>query len=302
MGLKRPAHRYAVLGLGVASELRLPELAPDTAARPADIAIRRGPVRHPPDAPAALAVVGDVTFLRSAAGGFRVQAGADITVDPRPGAEPGEVRDFLLGPVLGIVCHQRALLPLHASAIVAGGGAVAFAGPSGAGKSTLAAHFLARGYAVLSDDVCALDIAAGRPIARPGVQRLKLWPDALQRLGRTPTPGGHDKRRLPTPATNAVSPVPLNRVYLLAEPAADARFEIAPLTGAAAATALMANLFRRQYLAPMGLLAQAFGAATALARAAPVFVLRRSGELAELEREADRLERHFALSPQDASA
>ena len=301
----RPEHRprrYAVLGLGVESELPLPELTADEAARPADLTIRLGPVRHPPDAPGPLAVAGDVTFLRSAAGGFRVEAGAHIVVDARAGADPNEVRGFLLGPVLGIVCHHRALLPLHASAIVTRGGAVAFAGPSGAGKSTLAAHFLARGYPVLGDDVCALDPANGAPRVRPGLQRLKLWPDSLERLGHTRATGDDEKRRLPLPAACVASPVPLACIYALAEPAADGRFEIAPLAGAAAAGALMANLFRRQYLAPMGLLTQAFAATTALARTVPVFALRRSGRFPDLEREADRLERHFALAAQGASA
>ena len=47
--------------------------------------------------------------------------------------------------------------PLHATAVVVDGEAVAFLGDCGYGKSTLGAAFLARGFPLLTDDVLALE-------------------------------------------------------------------------------------------------------------------------------------------------
>ena len=115
---------------------------------------------------------------------YLVRGGREIVVDPSPGGSERNLRLFLLGSALGILCHQRGLLPLHANAIVVEGGAVAFAGHSGAGKSTLAAHFQRSGYEVLCDDVCMISFdEAGRPFAWPGLPRLKLWGDAAAAFG-----------------------------------------------------------------------------------------------------------------------
>src|SRR6185436_17962029 len=59
----------------------------------------------------------------------------------------------LVRSVTGAVLQQRGLLPLHASALLLGAGAIALLGPSRAGKSTLAAALARRGHPVLADDV-----------------------------------------------------------------------------------------------------------------------------------------------------
>ena len=92
---------------------------------------------------------------------------------------------YLLGSARGALLHQRGLLPLHANAVVLAGRAIAFCGHSGAGKSTIAAWFHDRGDPILADDICAVDGAAtGEIIAYPGVPRLRLWRDALEKGGR----------------------------------------------------------------------------------------------------------------------
>jgi energy-coupling factor transporter ATP-binding protein EcfA2 len=91
---------------------------------------------------------------------------------------------YLLGPVLAFVLRLRGTTCLHASAISVGGRTVALVGPSGAGKSTTAAAFAARGFAVLTDDMLALDEQCESVIAHPGYPRLRLWPDAARILGQ----------------------------------------------------------------------------------------------------------------------
>src|SRR4029079_11482739 len=48
---------------------------------------------------------------------YLVRNGQEIVVDPVPGGSERNVRLFLLGSALGILCHQRGLLPLHANAV-----------------------------------------------------------------------------------------------------------------------------------------------------------------------------------------
>jgi hypothetical protein len=89
-------------------------------------------------------------------------------------------------------------------------------GHSGSGKSTLAAEFDRRGFDVLSDDVVPVD-PAGRAI--PGYPRIKLWDDALERLG-VATDGlerindEHEKFQLPLRRTD-LGPLPLRWIYVL---------------------------------------------------------------------------------------
>lgn len=116
---------------------------------------------------------------------YRVSHGEEIVVDAAEGAPPLNVRTYLLGSVFSVLCHQRGLLPLHASAIRYGGGVAAFLGNSGEGKSSLAAHLAKRGHSVVADDLCLVE-TAGREQAEviPSAPWLKLWRASLDQLGR----------------------------------------------------------------------------------------------------------------------
>jgi hypothetical protein len=134
---------------------------------------------------------------------YYVSNGSEITVQPCPHAAPLDVRGFLLGNVFAVLCHQRRLLPLHASAVRMGGGVVAFLGASGAGKSTLAAYLSGAGYPVVSDDICLLDPSApAESRVIPVAPWLKLWRASLEALGHSTddlqqTFTDEDKFRLP---------------------------------------------------------------------------------------------------------
>ena len=68
--------------------------------------------------------------------------------------------------------------------------------------------------------IALIDTDGDPPEARPGISALKLWPDALAHLGHSPEAGarlddGTDKRRLEM--QRGLGPVPLRRIYLLAD-------------------------------------------------------------------------------------
>lgn len=89
---------------------------------------------------------------------------------------------YLLGPVLGLMLRLRGVICLHASAVAIGGRSVAFAGSAGAGKSTTAAAFSKLGYAVLSDDIVALEERNGAFYVVAGHPQVCLWPESAKML------------------------------------------------------------------------------------------------------------------------
>lgn len=106
---------------------------------------------------------------------YLVEGGSRVTIAPQVAPGSPDLRLFLLGAAFGQICHQRGVMPIHATAVEVDGRAVLLAGASGAGKSTLAAAFLRRGHRILSDDVAPLD-AGGWVL--PSLQRIRLWRDS----------------------------------------------------------------------------------------------------------------------------
>jgi hypothetical protein len=113
---------------------------------------------------------------------YLVENGRRITIAPQAPIDSPDIRLFLLGSGFGLLCHQRGVLPIHASTVDIDGEAVLLAGASGAGKSTLAAAFLRRGL-VLSDDVSPLDLSGVEPVILPGLRRIRLWSDSIVDAG-----------------------------------------------------------------------------------------------------------------------
>jgi len=160
---------------------------------------------------------------------------------------------YLLGQVLSFSLLSFGYDPLHATAVVIDGEAVAFLGHCGYGKSTLGAAFVARGFPILTDDVLALKAHDGRWIGHPGPRRLKLFPSVAKKvLARAA--GGRlnpdtSKLVLPlAPGEASDRAVPVKALYVLPGPAKrgthePARVRIAPLQGQAAFLEVMRSAF-----------------------------------------------------------
>ena len=119
---------------------------------------------------------------------FQVVEGRQIRVWPAATATQKDIEIFLFGEAWATLCHQRGLLPLHASAVTTKAGIVAFAGPSGAGKSTTAALMGLLGHELVTDDMLPISIDRdGRPGAWPYLRRLKLQDNPIVQLGLAPT-------------------------------------------------------------------------------------------------------------------
>src|SRR6186997_1401825 len=135
-------HLYSCFDFSLRSEIELRELTPaDEAKANQFVDVRVGPVpevlagSQPPQF--GIQATGDTVLLTvPGTARYLVRGRREIVVDPAPDGSERNVRLFLLGSALGILSHRRGLLPLHANAVVADGGAYAFGGHSGAGKST----------------------------------------------------------------------------------------------------------------------------------------------------------------------
>lgn len=219
-------------------------------------------------------------------GHYVVRAGQEIVVTPDARATPNAVQLYLLGSVWGILGYQRGLLPLHASVLQVGEGAIAFCGPSGAGKSTLAAWLAQRGYAVLGDDLCRCDPqAAPSPLVWPGVRHLKLWRSALEALGQSPTALEQDLQRedkfhLPYTRPTEDAPRPLRAIYLLDWGA----LHVTPLMGSTALRQFVAAAtYRGALLEPMERLAAHWQLCAEVVRGTPIYRLSRPRDWTSME-------------------
>jgi hypothetical protein len=297
---------YVVHGLHLRSELALPELRRADAACSGEpvVDIRLGSAGAGLDQPAHVGPTFQVArddYLLDVArvARFRVRNGREIVVDPQTVGEMRDVRLFLLSVAFGALCHQRGLLPLHASAIEVDGSCIAFAGRSRAGKSTLAAHYGRRGYRILCDDLCVLSVGAGTaPIAWPGAPRVKLWRDAVMQMGHDPASldpvrHGLEKYHVALNGEAAAAALPLARIYTLYEARLPEQETIVRLAGSAAFDGVLNNTYRRHLVAPLGRAQSHFAQCAAVARHVPVFSVGRRWGFASFAYQADELERHF---------
>jgi hypothetical protein len=212
---------------------------------------------------------------------FEIRGGRQIRVWPAAGATRKNVEIFLLGPAWATLCHQRGVLPLHASAIVTRTGITAFAGHSGTGKSTAAALLDLMGYELIADDILPVNFNQNStPGAWPYLRRLKLSRDYIVRLGLTP--GEIVSETLDT-NRNFVLPKrtgndkwrKLNRLYLLESHVTDSQSPIEQLTGAAAVRVLVDQTYHFNFVLGSRRLGDHLAFCARLASKIPIYCLRR---------------------------
>jgi hypothetical protein len=301
---------YGLAGLRIVSDFRLRGLQgyTDKIAPEGEILIRRA--RIPEGLALATATLrnGDLSGTYNGrevllefptAGRFLVRSGNEILVDPAPSSDDGDVRSYLLGTAFGVLCHQRGITPLHASAINVTDGFVAFVGDSGAGKSTLAAALARRGHQVVADDVCFLRVDSNGDIrAWPGVARIRLWEAAMQILG-CDGPGieqeilGYNKYFIPVvQPRNLNQPRRLRRVYVLND-TLSATNSVTRLQGSATLEVLLQNVYRMGLAEYLGYKPNAFKVCTKAACQVSVFRFSRPKDFDALEETVEFLENHL---------
>ncbi len=215
-------------------------------------------------------------------GEFLIAAdGSTVVCHREPGMSYESFQVYLLGQALSFALLKRGFEPLHATAVVVDGRAVAFLGASGVGKSTLAAAFVRSGYRVLTDDVLVVQETGGRMMAHPGPTRLKLFSSTARRLaadvtGAVQMNGVTTKLVIPLNDAHVhAGAVPLGAIYDVALPAGkpgSQKLALTPLSRRHAAMALVRSGFNQRYV-NRDRLSRQFAASVAVAEQIPVKTL-----------------------------
>ena len=161
-----------------------------------------------------------------------VRDGEPVAVERASGARDADIGWLVEGPVQEIVDVMAGRFSLRAACVEIGGRAVALAGYGAAGKSTLAGQLALRGHRVLSDRVLRVE-SNGHPRAVPEGLELRLWPDAVERLGVNPGAGKPVRPGLPQRAFafEAAGRTPLALVVILWLENGREGPRVVPLTG-----------------------------------------------------------------------
>jgi hypothetical protein len=228
-------------------------------------------------------------------GTFRVRDGRDVVVSAAPDADERAIRVYLLGTCFGVLCHQRGLLPLHASAVRAPDGCAAFSAPSGTGKSTLAAWLAQRGHPLITDDVCVLEATESGVRVLPAHPYVKVWDDGLEALAAersdlTRVYGRREKYHMPLSEGFTAEPVPMRRLYMVADGEGIA---IERVSGLDAVAALVEATYRMPHAVRMGLETAHFRLCASVSAAVGVYRLRRPRDLERMEETLEALEAHW---------
>jgi hypothetical protein len=293
--------RYRLGPLLIGSDIVIPELRERSDAREPDVWIRLGKV---PDRIAGV-VANETRWWASRdeylqrvpeVANFLVRNGREIVIEPAGDAAERDIRAYLLGPVVSCLFLQAGMYALHASAVRMLGGAVAFLGDSGAGKSTLAAFLERRGFPVISDDLCVFDPAQsddGAPRVLPVAPALKLWPSALDRLGRSPESlpqawSGELKYRMPV--RELEEDVPLSAVVFLEwDEDPDAAPKLVQLNGVDALARLMRYFHFEYLMKAVGRQTECFQLSGRILRRVAAYTLRRPKNFVRIESVLDAL-------------
>ena len=185
---------------------------------------------------------------------FEITEGREIRVWPATGAAQKDIEIFLLGPAWATLCHQRRILPLHASAIATETGIIALAGHPGAGKSTIAAMLSTLNHELIADDILPVGFNEDLiPGAWPYLRRLKLHRDLITRLAFTPAEKvsenlDKDKYFVHPKFRGADKWRRLERIYLLEKDVTGSHYLIEPLTGADAVRALVDQTYHFDFI------------------------------------------------------
>ena len=276
---------YKAFGLIIESDMVIPEFITADRQDPIDVTVQAGSVPEVLENGKRKGVCfetapGEFLFFLEGVGRFLAAGGNKIIYRADADATEDDLRVFLLGSVFGAILQQRGLFPIHASAIEHNGEAVAFMGPSGNGKSTTAAAFLKKGYRLLTDDVCAIQLVDGKPVVVPGYPQGKLWLDSLNSLELSPDdyePIRNKvlKRAVPVREKFCDEPRPLKRIYQLLKNDGNT-IEKERIPVADTFLPLGRNSYRGQFLEGMAVAGDHFLCVAAIANQVPVVRLKRN--------------------------
>lgn len=294
-------YTYSIYGLTVSSELKCPLLF--SATKQADITIRLGSIPSScifadPHKEANFADNSNVLLDIQEIAKYLISDGREVLIEPYPNAKEEMIRLFLLGSALGILLHQRGILPLHGCGIIHNDKAILFLGETGIGKSTLAETFRRKGYKLLTDDVSALSFSNDASVkVFPAYPKINLMEETAKNFNISieGLAEAHPKKRkysVPVGESFCPDPKPLARIYILHQ-TDEKTIRLESPKKIAAIPFLIHNTYRKQIIEQMGLQQRHIDQCAILADNYPVRLLSRPDDLSLLPELADYLESDF---------
>jgi hypothetical protein len=99
-----------------------------------------------------------------------------------PQVAPWRWQRLLFAQVLPLAAALNGVQVFHASAVALGGFSVGFIASSGTGKTSVAAHLVARGAALVTDDALALEGTSDGVVAYPGAAMASIDRSELEQM------------------------------------------------------------------------------------------------------------------------
>jgi hypothetical protein len=248
-------HLYRAYGLLFSSEVQIDHFPDACDPGGPDVRIRRGEIfgceYKPPGKIQIEASPGRLLLRGARSATMLITGGNTIQIQPLPDGNPATIRQMLLGWALGGLFHQRAMLPLHGSAVCRGNDCFVFCAASGVGKSTLAAAFLNRGFSFLDDNIAVADFQEDTAFITPGSPELRLWEGSLPALEFEHRIAGRIQPDLSKVSIIAQrnfrkEKTPIRKIFCLSR-SDESKLSFVNLTGAAKFQALMKNVFFLRY-------------------------------------------------------
>lgn len=275
-------HTYRAYGLVFSSEVRIAHFPEASGPGDPDVRIRQGeifgPGYVPPDEIRIEASPGRLLLRGARSATILVTGGNSITIQPLPNGNPSTIRQLLFGWALGGIFHQRALLPLHGSAICRGDDCFVFCAESGTGKSTLAAAFLNKGFSFLDDNIALAGLHDGLAFIAPGSPELRLWEGSMPALEFEHEVAGRirpdlDKISIIAHRNFRNEKVRLKKIFILSR-SDESAISFVNITGVAKFRALLKSVFFLRYIQDSGGGAGLFHPLQRLAERVPVAEIR----------------------------
>ena len=289
-------YSYYTYGLGIQSEIPLPELLPAQGDGDVYVRLRNAePTSHYNKFNETNLEMNKVESVLSIenVGIFRICNGKEIIIITAPEADIRRIRRFIIGTALAILLYQRGSLVLHACTVNIDDHAVAFLGFSGSGKSSIAAALHTRGYGVLTDDVTVVEMIDDQPVVLPGFPQLKLDLESSKAIGCDVDElqlidGINEKYGYRLDHGFTDTPLRLERIYVLGENPRSGIELLSPQNAAIRIISLSVPTIWTQLRDP-----NHFKQCINLANLVPVYLLKRNSKIQSLPTSADYVEKHI---------
>ena len=245
------AHNYRAYGLLFSSQISIAHFIEENSLEKPDVYIKQSEIFGSGYTPPAImqieAAKGRLLLRGAKSATILVTGGDSITVEPLPGSDPATTKQMLLGWAFAGLFHQRAMLPLHGSALCNGDDCFVFCAPSGGGKSTLTASFFKRGFSFLDDNIALADFQDGTAFIASGSPELRLWEDSMHTLEFEHKVVGRimpdrDKTSIIARSNFRKEKARLKKIFILKR-GTDSMVSFSNVAGAAKFQALLENVF-----------------------------------------------------------